>query len=133
MGESGVNGYETADRAVHRRRGEEDDLRAQVVAAPQALRTASTRHARLKRNQLADPASVDPVADVNHRPGGLVTDDHRIAYHIVADTTVLVVVDIGTADPDCSDFDQDLTGARFRDRPILDPNIVRSVQHGTGV
>jgi hypothetical protein len=97
------------------------------------LRTVSTRHARLKRNQLADPAPVDAVADVDHRSGGLVADDHRVAHHIVADTTMLVVVHIGTADPDGSNFDQDLTAGRFRDRTVLDPHIVGSVQHGTGV
>jgi hypothetical protein len=58
------------------------------------LRAGSARDARLKCNQLADPVSVEAVADVDYCPGGLVTDDHRIAYHIVADTTVLVVVDI---------------------------------------
>jgi len=54
----------------------------------------SARDARLKRSQLADPISVDAVADVDYCPGGLVTDDHRIAHDIVADATVLVVVDI---------------------------------------
>ena len=90
------------------------------------MRAGSARDARLKRNQLADPVSVDALADVEHRPGGFVTDDHRITHHIVADTTVLVVVDIGTADPYGINFNQDFTGGRFRDRPVLDPHIVRS-------
>jgi hypothetical protein len=60
------------------------------------LRASSAWDARLKRNQLADPVSVDVVTDVDYRSGGLGTDDHRIVHHILADATVLVV---GTSEP----------------------------------
>ena len=91
--------------------------------APQALRAGSARHTRLKRNQLADPVSVDTVADSDYRPGGLVTEDHWIAHHIVPDTIVLVVVDIGTADPDGSNFHQNLTKRLTSTPPTSTPSI----------
>ena len=49
-----VDRHELRERAVDRRRREEDDVRAEVVAAGAALAAAPARDARLERDAVAD-------------------------------------------------------------------------------
>ena len=86
-------------------------LAGQVVAAPQALRTGSARD--------ASSATSSPTL-FRSTPS---------RHHIVADTTVLVVVDIGTADPDASNFHQDLTGGLGPAGPRSAHRAARTARH----
>ena len=97
--EVGVDAHKLADSVVHGRGGEEDDLGAQVVATLKALGACSAGHTRLQRNPLTDQAGINFCADIDDPPGGLMTDDHRLVHDVVANAPMVVVVHIGTADP----------------------------------
>ncbi len=107
-----VDRHELRERAVDRRRGEEDDVGAEVVAAGAALAAAPTRHARLERHAVADGVLRGALAELDHAARRLVPEDQRRLDDERADAAVLVVVDVGAADADRGDLDQHLARAR---------------------
>ena len=125
----GADGDEPAQRAVDRRSREESHVRAQVVATRRALPTASAGVLRLDRDPLADAAGVDPGADCGDPARQLMAEDHRLVDDEIADPTVAVVVDVGTAYADGGDLDEHLVGCRRRDRAILDRQVPGTRQH----
>jgi hypothetical protein len=55
-----------------------------------------------------------------------------VVHHVRADTTVLVVVDVGPADADCADAHEDLTWPDVRDRPLHHLHVADPVQDHFG-
>ncbi len=61
------------------------------------------------------------------------SDDHRIDHDVITDSAVVVVMNIGTADADGGDLDQNLAIARLGLGPVLYAQIAGGVQHSTRV
>jgi hypothetical protein len=60
-------------------------------------------------------------------------DDHRRLDRVGSDAPVLVVVHVRPADADGGDPDEHLTRGRLGDRPVLDGQVVRSMEDGAAV
>jgi hypothetical protein len=112
---------------VHRRGGEEDHVRAEVVGAAAALLTVPARYARLHRDPLAD--SQRRGAGVDHHAGRLVPEHHRGVHHVVADPAVLVVVHIRATDPDRAHLDDHLVRAGDGHRMFLDAQVADAMEN----
>jgi hypothetical protein len=89
-----VDAHVAGERAVNRRRGEEDHVPAEVVVAGTALPTGATRHARLEGYSLSELVSPRELPPADDGSRGLVAEHHWCGYNEVADPAVLVVVDI---------------------------------------
>src|SRR6266566_4242689 len=57
------------------------------------------------------------------------TKNKRLAHHIRADFSMLVVVDIGTTDADGLDLDQDFSQPWGGNRSFFDTNVVGRIEH----
>ena len=84
--------------AVHRRGGEEDDVRAQVVLALAAKLAVAAGLARLQRDAIAHLQVRDVLADLDHNAARLVTQHERRLDDEVADRARLIVVQVAAAD-----------------------------------
>ena len=73
------------------------------------------------------------LTDLHDDPRGLVTDDHRCLHDVRADAAVFEVVHIGPADPDGDDPNENLTRRRLGNCPVLDGELVGSVEDGAAV
>ena len=70
-------------------------------------------HTRLQRNPLTDQAGINFCADIDDRARGLVTDDHRLLHDVVANAAMVVVVHIGTADPNRANLHHHMSGCGY--------------------
>ena len=61
------------------------------------------------------------------------TEHHRILDNAGSDPTVVVVVHVRPAHADRGHLDLHLTRPGLRHRPVLDPDVSRSVEHGAWV
>jgi hypothetical protein len=93
----------------------------------------STRNARFHGDPLPDPSRIDTGTDRADPPGGLVPKHHRILDNAGSDPTVVVVVHVRPAHADRGHLDLHLTRPGLRHRPVLDPDVSRSVKHGAWV
>src|SRR6266536_5334690 len=57
------------------------------------------------------------------------TKNKRLAHHIRANFSMLVVVDIGTTDTDGLDLDQDFSQPWGGNRSFFDTNVVGCIEH----
>src|SRR5215210_2119640 len=55
--------------------------------------------------------------------------DQRLADHVGADATVLIVVDIRATDADRLDLDEHFLRPRLRHRPLFNPDVVGSIKN----
>src|ERR1700719_4414999 len=57
------------------------------------------------------------------------TKNKRLAHHMLADFSMLVVVDIGATDADSFDLDQDFSHPWGGNRSFFDTNVVGRIEH----
>jgi len=67
------------------------------------------------------------LADFNYLTGRFVSQDQRAADHEIADAAVLVIVDIGSANSDRQNPDQDLAFRRHWNWTLLNSQIARRI------
>src|SRR3954463_15736979 len=108
----------------------EPHVRAQVVSAAPALIAATTCLTRLDGDAFAHPCGGDSFSDLHYLPGRFVPEDQGAPHDEVADSTVLVVVDVGPADSDRQDPDPYLALRWSRDWTLFDAQIMRRVKNG---
>jgi len=86
----------------------EPDVRTEVVSTSPTLIAATAWLARFDGDTFAHSRKWDTLADFNYLTGRFVSQDQRAADHEIADAAVLVIVDIGSANSDRQNPDQDL-------------------------
>src|SRR5882757_4791854 len=74
-----------------------------------------------------------PGSLLDHRAEWLVTQDERAADHEGPDPPRGVVMNIGSAQPDCPHLDHDLPWREPRHLKVLDPQIAGAVQYRAAV
>jgi len=113
---------------VDRRRREEADVGAQVVAAGAALGAAAARHAGLERDALTDGMLHGTWAALDDDAGDLMAEHERLLDDERPDPAVLVVVHVGPADTDRVHLDEHVAFSELRQSARLEPDVVRAVQ-----
>src|SRR5207253_2517243 len=101
----------------------------QVVTPSQALFAVPARHAWLHGDALAGGQGGHAVADSCDDPARLVPEDQRLVDDVGADPAVLVVVDVGSADPYRPNLDEHLSRTRFWHRPLFDVDLPDAAKH----
>jgi hypothetical protein len=66
-------------------------------------------------------------------PSGLVAEDEWSGDDVGADAAVVIVVDVGAADPDRPDLDQHFLGAGLGHRDLLDAQVADAMQDGRSI
>ena len=127
--ERGGHGHELTEGSVVRRRGEEANVRAQVVATGETLHAVAAGHARLDGHSLAHLERRHLAPDGGDHPAGLVAQDQGCVHDVRPDPPVLVVVDVGAAYAHRADLDQDLVRRGSRNGPLLDVDLADPSQH----
>jgi len=87
----------------------------------------TARFARFDGHTFADSRPGDSLADFNYLTGRFVSQDQRAADDEIGDAAVLVIVDIGSANSDRENPDQDLAFRWTRNRTLLNSQIARGV------
>jgi hypothetical protein len=105
----------------------ESDVRTQVVSTGPTLIAATAWLARFDGDTVAHSRLGDSLADFNYLTGRFVSQDQWAADHEIADAAVLVIVDIGSADSNRQNPDEDLAFGRNWNRALLNSQIVRRV------
>src|SRR5206468_12070081 len=105
------------------RGGEEPHVRAEVVAACEALPATAARNPRLDRNPLPRAQRGHLGSDIDDDAAGFVPEDERGVDYVGADPAVFVVMHVRSADPDLADLDQHLTPARRGNLAFLDADV----------
>ena len=123
VGADRVQHHVLGEGPMDRRRGEELDVRAQVVAPGQALPASAAGLLRLQR----DPLTRRTVAHLgSDRPDGarrLVTQHQRLPHHEVGDPAVVEVVHVRPADADRGHLHQHLVWPGLGHRGWLDGDL----------
>ena len=104
----GLVGHILLEHAVHRRGGEEDHVRAEVILPLPAEFAAAAGLARLQGHPVPDLQVFDGAAHLYHSAPRLVAQDKRRLDHIIADGPRLIVVHIAAADAHILQLDQHL-------------------------
>jgi hypothetical protein len=86
----------------------ESDVWTQVVSTCPTLTAMTARLARFDGHTFAHSRPGDSLADFNYLTGRFVSQDQRTANHEIGDAAVLVIVDVGSANSDRQNSDQDL-------------------------
>jgi hypothetical protein len=96
-----------------------------VVLTLLAVTTPATRDAWLDGDAVARFEPGDVFTDIDDLSGAFVTEDEWVFDDEIADTTVLVVVDVGAADPHLSHGDEDVVRAWRWSATLLKLELVR--------
>jgi hypothetical protein len=80
-------------------RRHEDHVLTEVVVATAAVGTPTAGNAGFEGDAVADGDVGDVLPRRDDLTGALVAEDERIVDHVVANSTVFVVVDVGPTDP----------------------------------
>ena len=102
-------------------------VRADVVVAGAAVFASAATEHRVAGDALAEPRLVGGIADCDYAPGPLVAEAQREARVALLDVRHLagVELDVGAADADPFDVDEQLSGSRDRIRHLLDRRLAR--------
>ncbi len=87
----------------------------------------TARLARFDGHTFAHSRPGDSLADFNYLTGRFVSQDQRAADDEIGDAAVLVIVDIGSANSDRENPDQDLAFRWTWNRTLLNSQIARGV------
>jgi hypothetical protein len=93
--------------------GEELDVRAQVVAPGPTFTATATRDAGLERHAIADRVAGHLLRHLDDHAGRFVAQDDSRANLVLTDPAVLVIVDVGAADTDGAQLDQQIVCAEL--------------------
>ena len=133
VGPDGVEHDVLGERPVHRRGGEEPDLRAQVVSPGQALPAPAAGLLRLQRDPLTRRTVGHLGADRADGSRRLMAEHQWLADHEVGDPAVVEVVHVRATDPDRGHLDQHLERAGLGHRGWAYGDLVRLGQQGLGL
>ena len=78
---------------------------------------------------MADLETINICADGHNHPRGLVPQHHRRPHHKVPDGAMSPVVHVRPAYPDRVHLEEDLVRPGLGDGQLLQPDVVRAVQH----
>src|SRR5205085_1597450 len=129
VGELCGNGDIVGKCTINGRRAEETDILTQVVMPGSALLTRTIWYAWLDRHAFTNSALGNICSHCDNHTRRLVTENERLTYNIWANSTMLVVMDIGSTDPDRLDLDQYVFWTGLRHGPLFHADIVWGVQH----
>src|SRR6476469_10655334 len=118
-----------SERAVNGWGGEEPHVGAEVVPAGLAFAAYPARYTGFQRDSLTCPRAIHSRAHRDYSPTGFVPEDERFPHDVFRDPSVLVVVHIGTADPDRADLNQDLARPGGRYRSLFEDDLPRPQQN----
>ena len=93
------------------------------------LLTGPVRYSWFDRHPFADSAFAYAFSYVHDDASRLVAEDERLKDDIRADSSMLVVVDIGAAYSNSFDLNQHFSGSWLGNRPFLYADVVRCIQH----
>jgi hypothetical protein len=105
----------------------ESDVRTQVVSTGPTLIAATAWLARFDGDTFAHSRRRDSAADFDYLTGRFVSQDQWVADHEIADAAVFVIVDIGSANSDGQNPEQDLPFRRSWNWALLNSQIARRV------
>ena len=115
---------------VDRRRGEKDDIIAEVVVSGTAGLAMATGLAWLQGHAVTNFQMAYVLSHLNNSAAGFMTENKGWLDNIVADSPVLIIVDVGATDAHVFKFDEHFIVFGLRNRTCCKAHFTNAEHNG---